>query len=147
MLGRGVGDRERAGDVRGNRAVVDDPAALWLLRLHRSECLLGAEETAGEVRVEDRLPLLDRELVQRRRCAEDAGVVEQQVNSCERIARPREQVPHSAGIGDVGRHDERVPRRDLEIAQRLLQHLSAAAGQDDAVAVAQQRSRDRPTDP
>ena len=76
-----AGDRVLRGRVRRrvgprsvgrDRAVVDDPAAAGLLALHDPERLAGAEERAGQVRVDDVRPLLDGELLERdgrvRRC-------------------------------------------------------------------------------
>ena len=51
----------RSGHVRRERAVVDDAAAVWPLRLHEAERVLGAQEDAGEVHVHDGAPLLDRQ--------------------------------------------------------------------------------------
>ena len=67
VLGGGVGDRI-AGAARGrDRAVVDDAAALRRLRLHRPEGLLDAQEHAGQVGVDHALPLLQRQVFERRR--------------------------------------------------------------------------------
>ena len=67
-----------------------------------------------------------------------AGVVEQHVEPVEAA----EQRLDRRGVGDVGRHDHR-PR---VAARRLLQRLTAAAGEHDAPVLVQQRPRDRPAD-
>ena len=53
------------------------------LTLHDPERLAGAEEGAGQVRVDDVRPLLDGELLERDGRSADAGVVEEQVEAAE----------------------------------------------------------------
>ena len=86
VLGGRVGRRVRPRRVRRDRAVVDDPAAARVLRLHDPERLLRAEEDAGQVDVDDALPLLEGQVLQRDRRRADAGIVEQEIEAAE--ARP-----------------------------------------------------------
>ena len=53
--------------MRRDRAVVDDAAAARGLGLHDPERLLRAEERAGEVDVDDGLPLLEGQILDRER--------------------------------------------------------------------------------
>ena len=88
VLGRVVGDRVRPRDVGRERAVVDDAPAPRLLRGHRAERRLRAQEGAGDVGVHHPLPVLEGQLGDRRGHAE-AGVVEQQVHAPVALAAPR----------------------------------------------------------
>ena len=83
-------------------------------------------------------PGVERQLLQRARRPEQAGVVEQHVEPVEAA----EQRLDRRGVGDVGGHHHR-PR---VAARRLLQRLAAAAGEHDAPVLLQQRPRDRPAD-
>ena len=53
------------GDVRGDRAVVDDSAARRRLALHHRDRSLRTQERAGEIDVDHSLPLLECQLVER----------------------------------------------------------------------------------
>ena len=129
VLGRGIGRRVGSRRVRRDRTVVDDPASARALALHHPERFLRAQECAREVDVDHGLPLLDRQLVEiDRRCA-DAGVVEEQVESAERLAGPCEERPHRGRISDVGGHRDRAVRRGARRRDRLLQRFGTPPGQ------------------
>ena len=85
------GDRVRAGRVRRDRAVVDDPPALRILRLHHPERRLRAQERTGEVGVHDLPPGGVREFLHRDAAGpERARVVEEQIEAAEPLLhRPR----------------------------------------------------------
>src|SRR5438309_3786655 len=78
-----------------------------LLALHDLEGFLGAEEYAGQVGIDDRLPLLVRQLFQGHGRRAGPRVVEQEVEPAERLLRPGEQGSDGRGIAHVGRHDQR----------------------------------------
>ena len=107
VLGRVVGDRVRPRHVGRERAVVDDAPAARLLRRHRAERRLRAQERAGEVGVHDPLPVLEGQLGHRRGHAE-ARVVEQQVDAPVALERRREQRGDRRGVGDVGGYGQPV---------------------------------------
>src|SRR6266567_4756645 len=81
VLGGRVADAPRPGAVRGDRAVVDDPPAARALGLHRPHGVVRAQECAGEVDVHGLLPPGRGDLVRRARRAEDARVVDEQVDA------------------------------------------------------------------
>ena len=83
--------------------VVDDPPALRRLVLHQPERPLGAEEGAGQVDVDDPLPVLDGELFQWHGRRAGPGVIEQQVEAAESGLRRLEQGGDRGRIGDIGR--------------------------------------------
>src|SRR5712671_2281830 len=132
--------------MRRDRAVVDDPAAHRLLVLHDLEGFLGAQERAGEDRVDDRLPALESQFLDRRRRAE-AGIVEQDVEPSESFLGAGEQRPDRVGIADIGRHTERLYLQALDLADDRLQRLRPAAGDDDGEALLGERDRRRLADP
>ena len=98
------------------------------ISLHR---LLRAQERAGQVDVDDALPLLERQVLDRDGRRADARVVEQDVEPAERRVDAREKRPHRQRIGDVGRHGERVRRHRARGGNRLFEGLLAPAGQRD----------------
>ena len=106
MLGRGVGDRARARRVRGDRAVVDDAAAARFLRLHDLDRFLRAQKHAGEIGVDNLLPRLAGQILERHRGSADARIVEKHVQPAEGILGLGEQRFDCRRIGDVGRHDK-----------------------------------------
>ena len=83
VLGGGIGRRVRPRRGRRDRAVVDDAAALRVLRLEHAEGVLGAEERGGEVDVDDGLPLLEGDVLHRDARAPSAGIVEEDVEAAE----------------------------------------------------------------
>ena len=148
VLGRGVGRRVRARRVRRDRSVVDDAAAARLLGLHQPERLLRAQERAGQVHVDDGLPLLDRQVLER-----DAGRA-----SIPALLNSRSSRPNAVARG-VEQRTHRLPDRRRRSAptsarvarrpgsrDRLLEQRRAAAGEHDRVAVVEQADRDGPPD-
>jgi hypothetical protein len=111
------------------------------LRLHLPERRLRAQERAGEVDVDDALPLLERQVLERPADA-DPGVVEQQVDAAERALRRAEQRVHRRRVRDVGRHRDRARGVVAGADDRLVQRLLPPARERDAPAVAQQRDGD-----
>ena len=91
------------GDVRRERAIVDDAAAARLLRLHQAEGVLGAQEDAGQVHVHDRAPLLDAEGVDRKPRRRHPGIVEEHVEPAECGLRLGEQLRDRLGVRHIGR--------------------------------------------
>ena len=75
---------------------------------------------------------------------EQAGVVEEEVDSTEVAPDLHEQVPHGGRIGHVGGHYQRLP---WDRCDRLLEGVATAAGDGDAVAGDHQLARHRAADP
>ena len=142
MLGGGVRRRIRPRRVRRNRAVVDDAPAHRLLVLHQLERLLGAEKRAGEIDVDDVLPLFVGKLVQVDRRRADAGIVEQQVEVTKSRLCLGEELAHRAGIADIGGNDQRARPRKPGLRDDLLEGLASAPCQGDAIALVQQTQCD-----
>jgi hypothetical protein len=67
--------------MRGDRAVVDDPAATGTLFLHHLHSVPGAQERASEIDVDHLLPVRPGDLVDGARRAEHARVVDEQVEA------------------------------------------------------------------
>ena len=88
VLRRRVGRRPRARHAGRDRAVVDDPPALRCLALHQPESFLRAEKRPGEVRLDHGHPVVEREIFEQDGRGADAGVVEEEIESAEAIARP-----------------------------------------------------------
>ena len=132
------------GDVGRDRSVVDDPAALRLLRFHQQEGLLRAEKRPRQVDVHHRLPLFDGQLLERRAARGDARVVEQHVQPPEPLARRGEKGSNRIRIADVGWDDERVCAMRSGLDDRLLQQRLAAAGQHHGVVRVEQTDRHGP---
>ena len=141
VLGRGVGPGVRARRVRGDRAVVDDAPAARILRLHDPDGLLRAEEQAGQVDVDDVLPLLEGHVLDRDAGRVDAGVVEQEVAAAELGANGREQGLDRGLVRHVGRHHEAARAERAPLGRRGLKRVAPPAGQRDAPAGAHQRQR------
>ena len=89
------------------------PCGVWLL--HQPERLLRAQEGAGQVDVDDRLPLLEAQVLERDRRRAHAGVVEQQVEPAEALLASSANSAFTDGrVADVGGHGEQPlapPRR------------------------------------
>ena len=111
VLGGGVGRGVRPRRVRGDRAVVDDAPAARRLVLHQPEGFLRAQERAGQVDVDDALPLLERQVLERDAGRVLAGVVEEHVEPAELLLRGREQGarPSPARLTSVGTASARAP--------------------------------------
>ena len=142
VLGRGIGDRARARRVRRDRAVVDDAAAARVLRLHDLDRFLRAQEHAGEVGIDDLLPGLVGQVLERHRRRADAGIVEQDVEAAEGLLGLGEQRLDRRGIADVGGDGEALGAGRLSLAHGLFQLVRAASGEDGGVALLHQRQCD-----
>ena len=128
--------------MRRNRAVVDDAAAHRLLSLHQLECLLRAKKGAGEIDVDDLLPLLDGKFVEVDCRRADAGIVEQEVEPTESRLRLGEELAHRGGVADIGGHDQSARPRQAGFGDDLLERLLAAPRQCDVVSLMQQSQCD-----
>ncbi len=126
--------------MRRDRAVVDDPAAHRLLVLHDLEGFLGAQERARQDRVDDGLPALESELLDRGVGAE-AGIVEQHVEPPEGLFGLAEQVPYRVRVADIGRDTQGLPLQALDLADDGLQRVGTAAGDDHRKSLSRQRQR------
>jgi hypothetical protein len=125
----------------GDGAVVDDATAARSLALHDPYRLLRAEKRAGQVRVDSRLPLLVREVLQRDRGRAAAGVVEQDIQATEDAPGLVEQRAHRGRVGHVGADRERAVGRRTGCRDHLLQELTSPGGEHDAIAILEQRER------
>ena len=124
-LGRGIGCGERRAEDRHHRADVDDLAAAR--RDHRRIGRLAADEGAGEVGLEDHVPLLERVLL-RLLADVGAGVVDQDVEPAELLDALLHQRLAGVRAGDVDRDRERLGAEALELADRGLALVLVAAG-------------------
>ena len=76
---------------RCDRAVIDDAAAPGILIFHHAECRLRAQEDARQVDIDNRTPLLERQILNRNPRRVQAGIVEQDVEPSELPLHLREQ--------------------------------------------------------
>ena len=102
-----------------------------------------AEERARQVDLDDRSPLVDRELFERYRRGSDARVVEEQVEPAEARLDRREEGLDRGRIGDVADVCQRLA---LDGCSRLLERLEPAAGNDDGPAGPPELACDRAAD-
>ena len=114
------------------------------LALHDPERLAGAEEGAGQVRVDDVRPLLDGELLERDGRSADAGVVEEEVEAAEAGLHLGEGPLDGGGDADVALERDRAA---AELGGRGLESGHGAAGKNDREAGVGERGGDRPPDP
>ncbi len=134
----------RPGRVRGDRPVVDDPAAARILVPHHPERGLGAQERPGQVRGDDRLPLGERHVLKRHRRCGPASVVEQHVHAAEVLQRLIEQPLHLAGIADVRDDAQQSGPGGRAVDHGLLQRFPPPAGDHDRVPIPPEGQGRRP---
>ncbi len=103
-LARAIGHCVRARAVGGDGAIVDDAPAARFLRLHDAESGLHAEESAGQVDVDDFAEAFERHILDAEAAAIDASIVEQEVDSPEHGHGGGEQGLDRGGVRHVGRH-------------------------------------------
>ena len=123
VLGRRVGDRVGRGDVRGQRAVVDDPPAAARSSRGTRPGRTGTRRS-GSCPRRAASPRSARSSTGARDA--DAGVVEQQVDGRRRPRTARDR----RGIGDVGRDDLR--RRRASRAARASRRPASTSSQPSA---------------
>src|SRR6516165_5635953 len=116
--------------MRRDRTVVDDPAAHGLLVLHDLEGLLRAQKRAVQDRVDDPLPALVGQLLDRPRSTK-AGIVEQYVEPAVGLLGLGKQIADRFGIADIGRHAESATLLAFDFVDHRLQRLGPPAGDDD----------------
>ena len=127
---------------RGTRAesepllMIRPPRGDWAF-ISRNACLR-AEEGTGEVRLDDCVPLLEREILERHSGRAHTGVVEQHVESSEPRVDLGEERRHRRRITDVAGQGDSA---GACLAGRRLERLETPAGEDDGVARACQRDR------
>src|SRR5262249_36758609 len=131
MLGSRVGSHSRSRCARRDRAVVDYPSAARPLALHEPEGGLGTEERACQVRVDDRLPTLEGDLLQRHGWGADTGIVEEQVQAPKFLRNASKQSLNGSRFGHV-RRDGNGAR--TYFARRVIQRGSSTACEDKSVA-------------
>ena len=89
--------------MRRDRAIVDDAAALQLLPPHDAKSLARTEERAGEIDIDDRLPFLERDLVELRGGAPHAGVIESRsTRPCRVVVTSKRLRTDSSSVTSVG---------------------------------------------
>ena len=59
------------------RTVIDNPAAHWPLVFHDAKGVLCAEEYPGQICIDNALPLLESEFIDRNRWGTTTGIVEE----------------------------------------------------------------------
>ena len=133
--------------MSGNRAVVDDAPAAWALALHHRDRSLRAQERAGQVHIDDRLPLFVGQLVDRDGGSAGPGVVEQEIEPSEIPLDRGEQRLDGDGIADVAALRERAPSERLDFARHGGERLQAAARERDMPARLGERQGRRASDP
>jgi hypothetical protein len=130
---------------RGDRCEVDDPAAFTLLDHHPSRCL-GAEPGSFQVHVDDGAPRLLIQL-QHRAAREDAGVVDQDIDSVQLRNSGVNHRLHPGRLRDVNTEAERPAAIRLNLARGgggvLWQHVAHHDGR----AGRRQSARQRLADP
>src|SRR5215510_15036063 len=119
---------------------------MGLLALHDFKCLLGAQKRAREVCVHHRLPLLIAKIFERDAWGTDPGVVEQHIETTERLLRLREQGTHRGRITHVAGHGQGLSGRGASLYHRLLQQLLASSGKRHAIALLQEGESNRLAD-
>ena len=145
VLGGDIGRLVLAGHQRMRRRHVDDAAEA--LALHRRQRQPRGVEGGREVDREDRVPPVDREVVDRRHML-DAGVVDQQVDGAELRQRLAHHVLDGLGpahVGAVVAHLHVVLLGEFG-AQRFDLALVAEAVEDDVGALGRQRAGDAEAD-
>ena len=115
-------------------ADLNDAPALGRLGAHLGEGGAGAIDRAGEVGVEDAVPVLQRHLVQGHGGGAAAGVVEEAVDAAEARGGGVEEGLHRLVVGHVRGHGE----GGGVAAGRLRQRVGAAAGEGDVPAGGQE---------
>ena len=113
VLGRDIGRLERRRDEPVCRSDVDDAAELVLA--HRRQRRARGMERRRKIDGQDRVPLLDRKLLERRDVL-DAGVVHQNIEAAEVIQRHGDHVGDRRGLRHVGR---RIAHLDAELRNDL----------------------------
>ena len=146
MLGRHVGRLERRGDERVGRGGVDDAAPF--LRLHARNGGADGVEGRRQVDRDDHVPLLRREILDRRDEL-DAGVVDENVDGSELRRRVGD---HRLGLRALRHVGAVVDALDAELlfdgGARRLDRLGVAEAVDHHVrALLGERAGDRQSDP
>src|SRR3954466_13737686 len=126
--------------MRRDRAVVDDPPAARILRLHDLKGFLRAQEDAGQVNIHDRLPFLEGNILERR-WRTDAGIVEQEVEAAERVLDLRKQRSHRGWISDVGGNSKGFCTQTGELGPGLVERCAAPARQYHGPSIPGERHR------
>src|SRR5579859_5814857 len=111
--------------LAGQRRDVDDVSAARLD--HQRRKAADAEVNAAQVRVEDEVPVLRRELMQRTRRAADAGVVDQNVDTLEDALDALGHRFHRTQIGDVALNGRSLVARVFDGQGRLFQGFARAS--------------------
>ena len=124
MLGGGIRRRVWPRHMGGNGAVVDDAPALRMLVHHHADCMLGAQESPGEVHINHPLPLLEGEVLHGYRRGTRTGIVEKQVEAAKGFPGSFEQRRDRLRIADIRlpppAHEYRRPT--LQPRLRVVRH-------------------------
>ena len=121
--------------MSGDGPVVDDSPATRFLCLHQPKRFLSTEEGAGQIYVDDGLPLFDRHVFERRSRRSQPGVVEQQIEPTQLVSRAvRKSAADRCRVSNIGRHDEHLRSRWC-FERSVLERLTPPAGKHDGVAL------------
>ncbi len=123
----------------------DSPAA-GPLRLHESDGLLGTQEGAGQIDVDDGLPLVVAQLLHRYGRRPGAGIVEQQIEPAEALFGLCEQGADRRRIGHIGGDGKHPAAGGNTSRHCLVERLGPAAGEDDRIARRLKGQRNGPPD-
>ena len=145
MLGGDIGRLEGRGHQPVGRGDVDDAAEALLLHVRQRGG--GAVEHGRQVQRDDGVPLLDREVLDRRGVL-DAGVVDQDVDAAELAHRVVDQAAHGLALGQVGAvvHDAHAMLAGQPGARIFDLGGVAEAVQDDIGALLGERAGDAEAD-
>ena len=121
------------------------PRGVW--RLHQPNRALRAEKGAGQIGVDDHLPLLVGQILHRNAGSVHAGVVEQEIEPAELLLDGGEQRGDRIGIADVAAMGEASAAHRLDLARRGVERVQASARERHVPARARERQCGRFTDP
>src|SRR5215470_16748259 len=108
MFGCGIGGRVRSWRVGGDRAIVNNAAALRVLAFHELESFLSAEERTGKINIDHGFPLFVAQIFKRDARRAHTSVIEQHIEPTKYLFSPREQSTHRGRIADVSRNRQRT---------------------------------------
>src|SRR5271154_4339367 len=143
-LAGAVRDIVRLALMHRGRNYIDDGALASLLD-HRLRDMLGEQERAVENYLELTPPLIQRHL-DHALLVEDDGVVHEDVDAAERLARRRDCRDHLALVGDVARHCYRASADALDVARAVRAILSARIDAHERGAFSRKAFRDSAAD-
>src|SRR5439155_13840260 len=148
-LGGGVGAAARLREpAAGDGGDVDDLAAF--LPLHHRHDRMAEEEGAGEVEVQELLPFLEGELVERRGRARDdraaAHAIDEDVDVAVGVDGAPDHVLHGGGVESIGAEPERTAPGGGDLGGEPVEGGLIEIDRDHAATLAPDDTRRRATD-